>query len=381
MKKKLIYIFFMLILSISLFACSNDKESPTNKVETSSNKSIDEKTREVSILVKDKNQVNHDNKELNNNKVIYLAGGCFWGVEKYIDLIEGVLETEVGYSNGTTKNPPYEDVIRNNSGHAETVKVVYDPQEIALEDLLSLFFRVIDPVSINKQGNDVGIQYRTGIYYIDSEDRDIIQSSLIQLQNDYTEPLAVEFMELDNYYTAEEYHQKYLDKNPGGYCHINQADFDELIELQKESKYEVKPKEELSSILTEMQYNVTQNSATEPAFDNEYNDNYEDGIYVDITSGEPLFSSKDKYDSGCGWPSFSQPIKTSVIKELRDLSYGMIRTEVRSKNSDSHLGHLFNDGPKELGGLRYCINSASLDFIPKEDMESAGYGDLLYIFE
>ena len=381
MKKKLIYIFFMLILSISLFACSNDKESPTNKVETSSNKSIDEKTREVSILVKDKNQVNHDNKELNNNKVIYLAGGCFWGVEKYIDLIEGVLETEVGYSNGTTKNPTYEDVIRNNSGHAETVKVVYDPQEIALEDLLSLFFKVIDPVSINKQGNDVGIQYRTGIYYIDSEDRDIIQSSLIQLQNDYTEPLAVEFMELDNYYTAEEYHQKYLDKNPGGYCHINQADFDELIELQKESKYEVKPKEELSSILTEMQYNVTQNSATEPAFDNEYNDNYEDGIYVDITSGEPLFSSKDKYDSGCGWPSFSQPIKTSVIKELRDLSYCMIRTEVRSKNSDSHLGHLFNDGPKELGGLRYCINSASLDFIPKEDMESAGYGDLLYIFE
>lgn len=371
----------MLILSISLFACSNDKESPTNKVETSSNKSIDEKTREVSILVKDKNQVNHDNKELNNNKVIYLAGGCFWGVEKYIDLIEGVLETEVGYSNGTTKNPTYEDVIRNNSGHAETVKVVYDPQEIALEDLLSLFFKVIDPVSINKQGNDVGIQYRTGIYYIDSEDRDIIQSSLIQLQNDYTEPLAVEFMELDNYYTAEEYHQKYLDKNPGGYCHINQADFDELIELQKESKYEVKPKEELSSILTEMQYNVTQNSATEPAFDNEYNDNYEDGIYVDITSGEPLFSSKDKYDSGCGWPSFSQPIKTSVIKELRDLSYCMIRTEVRSKNSDSHLGHLFNDGPKELGGLRYCINSASLDFIPKEDMESAGYGDLLYIFE
>lgn len=315
------------------------------------------------------------------NKEIYLAGGCFWGLEKYMSLIDGVTNTEVGYANGLTMNPTYEDVVRNNTGHAETVKITYDPNKISLTDLLKLFYRVIDPISINRQGNDIGTQYRTGIYYINSEDQSIIDASLNRLQEGYSERLAIEVMELDNYYSAEEYHQMYLDKNPGGYCHITPKDFNELTELQKENKYEVKSQDELRATLTDLQYEVTQNSATEAPYTNEYNDNHEDGIYVDITSGEPLFSSKDKFDSGCGWPSFAQPIKMSSMSLSPDTSRGRIRTEVRSKNSDSHLGHLFEDGPKELGGLRYCINSASLKFISKAEMEAKGYGHLLYIFE
>lgn len=168
-----------------------------------------------------------------NNKVIYLAGGCFWGVEKYLDLVNGVVETEVGYANGNTENPSYEDVCRKNTGHAEAVKVVYNPDEISLEDLLNHFYKVIDPVSINKQGGDRGVQYRTGIYYVDKEDDDRIKGSLKELQKDYREPIAVEVMELQNYYVAEDYHQKYLDKNPRGYCHIGQVEFDELMNSQE----------------------------------------------------------------------------------------------------------------------------------------------------
>ncbi|HOW22339.1 MAG TPA: peptide-methionine (R)-S-oxide reductase MsrB [Sedimentibacter sp.] len=315
------------------------------------------------------------------NKLIYLAGGCFWGTEKYLSMIKGVVETEVGYANGNTENPSYEDVCRRNTGHAETVKVVYDPEKIELKNLLKLFYKAIDPVSVNRQGNDIGSQYRTGVYYVDKEDEAVIKESLAELQKEYSEPLVVEVMELKNYYPAEEYHQKYLDKNPGGYCHIGAAEFHELEEAQKDTKYKVKSKGELHMTLTEMQYNVTQNNATEPPFDNEYYDNFEEGIYVDITSGEPLFTSRDKFDSGCGWPSFSKPIDDKVIKEKLDLSHGMLRTEVRAANSDSHLGHVFNDGPIESGGLRYCINSASLEFIPKEKMKERGYGDLLYLFE
>lgn len=316
-----------------------------------------------------------------SNKVIYLAGGCFWGVQKYINLINGVMATEVGYANGSTANPTYADVVRNNTGHAETVKVTYDPNKIALEYLLNLFYSVINPVSVNKQGNDIGTQYRTGVYYVDKADYDTIRATLDHLQKNYTEPLAVELMELNNYYTAEDYHQMYLNKNPGGYCHVTPQNFAELVRLQQETKYPVKPQDELKSALTALQYEVTQNSATEPPFANEYNDNFEDGIYVDITSGEPLFSSKDKFDAGCGWPSFAKPIKESLVTLSLDTSHGRIRTEVRSENSDSHLGHVFEDGPTELGGLRYCINSAALRFIPKSEMKAEGYGDLLYMFE
>lgn len=315
-------------------------------------------------------------------KTIYLAGGCFWGTEKYLEQIEGVVSTEVGYANGQTENPSYEDVCYKNTGHAETVKVEYDANVLSLKDLLMLFYEVIDPTSVNRQGNDVGAQYRTGIYYIDETDLPIIKESLKELKREYPVPLAIEVEPLSNYYPAEEYHQKYLDKNPGGYCHIGEEEFAKAKAVQAAKKpYQVKSKEELENTLTPLQYEVTQNSATEPPFQNEYWQNFKEGIYVDITTGEPLFVSTDKFESGCGWPSFSKPISPDLVRELNDNSHGMQRIEVRSKTGDAHLGHVFPDGPRELGGLRYCINSASLKFIPKEEMTAKGYGYLLKLLE
>jgi peptide methionine sulfoxide reductase msrA/msrB len=295
---------------------------------------------------------------VNGVKEVFLAGGCFWGTEQYLAGAKGIVSTEVGYANGDTENPSYEDVCRRGTGHAETVKVQYNPDVISLEFILKLYYDVIDPLAKNRQGNDVGSQYRTGIYYTDDNDREIILNSLKELQKNFKKPIAIEVMPLENYYKAEEYHQKYLDKNPNGYCHIGRDKF---------KKAE----------LTEMQYSVTQNSATEPPFRNEYYDNFKEGIYVDVTTGEPLFVSSDKFESGCGWPSFSRPISSKMVHELTDDSLGMRRVEVRSAKGDAHLGHVFDDGPKESGGLRYCINSASLTFIPKEEMESKGYGQLL----
>jgi methionine-S-sulfoxide reductase len=163
-------------------------------------------------------------------KTIYLAGGCFWGAEKYLASIPGVIKTEAGYANGRTANPGYEDVCRKNTGHAETVKVDYDPGLLSLARLLELFYLAIDPTSLNRQGHDTGTQYRTGIYYTGEEDLPVIEASLDSLQKEYREPVVVEARPLENYYPAEEYHQKYLDKNPGGYCHIGSGTFAKLRE-------------------------------------------------------------------------------------------------------------------------------------------------------
>lgn len=307
---------------------------------------------------------------------IYLAGGCFWGTQKYISSVRGVTETETGYANGPTENPTYEQVCRN-SGHAETVRVEYDPQIVSLTFLLRLYFDAINPVSVNRQGGDSGIQYRTGIYYTEEEDLPVIRAEVERLQKTLAEPVAVEVLPLQNFYPAEEYHQDYLDKNPGGYCHISPAKIKKAAEaVEHPDRFSVPDREALMR-LTPMQYEVTQNAATEPPFRNEYWETDRPGIYVDVTTGEPLFTSKDKFDSGCGWPSFSKPLSQELIAERRDLSHGMIRTEVRSRTGNAHLGHVFPDGPRELGGLRYCINSASLRFIPKAEMEREGYGDWL----
>ena len=322
--------------------------------------------------------INKSNK--GNTKEIYLAGGCFWGLEKYLSLVKGIVDTEAGYANGKTENPSYEDVCHKESGHAETVKVLYNSDEVSLNFILKLFYDVIDPVAKNRQGNDIGTQYRTGIYYTDDQDREIIVNSLKELQKSYDLPIAIEVMPLQNYFAAEEYHQNYLDKNPNGYCHIGGEKFNKAKHAQDHQlRYRAKTKEVLKNTLTDMQYNVTQNNATEPPFSNEFHDNYKEGIYVDVTTGEPLFASSDKFESGCGWPSFSKPISSDVIKELTDTSHGMKRVEVRSKIGDAHLGHVFEDGPRESEGLRYCINSASLVFIPKEKMVEKGYGYLLDI--
>ena len=306
-------------------------------------------------------------------RIIYLAGGCFWGLEAYMERIQGVTDAVSGYANGKGDTTNYQ--LLHATDHAETVKVTYDPNKISLDKLLQYYFRVIDPTSINKQGNDRGRQYRTGIYYQDGADKAVIEQALAQLQTKYKKPVQIEVQPLKNYIVAEEYHQDYLKKNPNGYCHIDITKADEPMIDEKD--YPKPSDAELKAKLTPLQYSVTQNKHTERSFSNEYWDNFQPGIYVDVTTGEPVFSSNDKFESGCGWPSFTKPIAKEVVHYQTDNSFNMQRTEVLSRAGNAHLGHVFDDGPKDKGGLRYCINSASIKFIPLAEMEKAGYGYLI----
>ena len=304
---------------------------------------------------------------------IYLAGGCFWGLEEYFSRIEGVEETTVGYANGQVETTSYQ--LIHQTDHAETVHLIYDEKRVSLREILLYYFRVIDPLSVNKQGNDVGRQYRTGVYYTDQADKAVIEQVFAEQEKQLGQKIAVELEPLRHYVLAEDYHQDYLKKNPGGYCHINVNDaYQPLVDP---GQYEKPTDVELKEQLTEEQYQVTQHSATERPFHNAYNATFEEGIYVDVTTGEPLFFAGDKFESGCGWPSFSRPIARDVLKYYEDKSLGMERIEVRSRSGNAHLGHVFTDGPETAGGLRYCINSAALRFIPKEKMEAEGYGYLL----
>lgn len=309
-------------------------------------------------------------------KTIFLAGGCFWGTAHLFSLVPGVTSAIAGYANSVVPNPTYEEVCSGKTGAAETVRVDYDTDSVELTDLLNLYFKSIDPTLLNRQGNDRGTQYRTGIYWIDSRDAAIVDTAIATIQRRHKEPVVVEHQKLVNFYPAEEYHQDYLEKNPGGYCHVNPMLFREAKNLRKRVT-SVENKEELRKRLTPLQWEVTQNGATERPFTNEYDNEFRAGIYVDITDGTPLFVSSRKYNSGCGWPAFTAPIEQDLIKEYEDLSYGRVRTEVRAAKSGSHLGHVFPDGPKSEGGLRYCINSASLKFIPLEKMEAEGYGEYI----
>jgi peptide methionine sulfoxide reductase msrA/msrB len=368
-KMKNILIVLGIILGIAVFAAGSGlfKNKKSGKEE-----------------IKKENQETMDDK---NVREIYFAGGCFWGTEHFFQQIRGVVGTEVGYANGNTQNPTYEEVVSHTTGFAETVKVKYDPEQVDLKLLIDLYFKTIDPTSKDQQGNDRGNQYRTGIYFKDKNDEAVVKGEVEKLAKNYTKPVVVETVALKNFYRAEDYHQDYLDKNPGGYCHIEPG----LFEMAKKAnplpkaapkvQYEKQDKKVLKEKLTAEQYNVTQENGTERPFQNEYWNETREGIYVDITTGEPLFISTDKFESGCGWPSFSKPITKKLIDEKLDKSQGMTRVEVRSKIGDAHLGHVFNDGPEDKGGLRYCINSASLKFIPKADMQKKGYGEYIPLLD
>jgi len=294
---------------------------------------------------------------------IYLSGGCFWGVQHYFSFVKGVLSTEVGYANGHDDAPTdvtYEQVCTG-SGQAETVKVSYDEAVITLPELLTRFWEIIDPVAINQQGSDIGVQYRTGIWWVDETDQRVIEDFLQARQAEITEPIAVQVGRLRNYSPAEPNHQDYLAKNSSGYCHISP---------------EVMARAQATSHLSPLEYSVTQNSDTEEPFTGPLDHQFAPGIYVDIVSGQPLFISTEKYDSGCGWPAFAHPIDAKTLTEHDDDTIiGRHRIEVRSSQADSHLGHVFTDGPTDLGGLRYCINSAALRFIPQAEMAAEGYGE------
>lgn len=326
-----------------------------------------------------------------NTRSIYLAGGCFWGIEAYMERVDGVVDAVSGYANGNTANPSYEQVIRG-SGHAETVKVTYDADKIDLDTVLKYYFRVVDPTSVNKQGNDRGVQYRSGVYYTDKEDKAVIDAALKRVQSQYKQKVVVENEALDNFYLAEAYHQDYLAKNPNGYCHVDLSLADEkpagttstklapantVAEALDPKRYAGFDKGALKNTLTKAQYDITQDAGTERAFSHEYDELFAPGIYVDVVSGEPLFLSTDKYQSGCGWPSFTKPIDMQVITQHEDKAFNMVRTEVRSRVADSHLGHVFPDGPKDRGGLRYCINGGALQFIPVNVMPQSGYAPLV----
>ncbi|MEI2378645.1 peptide-methionine (S)-S-oxide reductase MsrA [Priestia megaterium] len=313
-------------------------------------------------------------------EVATFAGGCFWCMVKPFDEQPGIIKVVSGYTGGHKENPTYKEVCSETTGHYEAIQITFDPEVFPYEKLLELYWPQIDPTDAGGQFADRGDSYRTAIFYHNEHQKELAEESKQQLEASgrFSEPIATQILPAKPFYEAEEYHQGYYKKNKFRYAMYRRGSGrDRFI---KENWKDFGRDEQLKTTLTPIQYEVTQNDATEPPFRNEFWDHTEDGIYVDIVSGEPLFSSTDKYDAGCGWPSFTKAINKDEVKENMDVSHNMVRTEVRSKTANSHLGHLFDDGPQDAGGLRYCINSAALRFVPKEDLEKEGYGEYTVLF-